>query len=192
MTRREYDARERERSLETQRVQAIESLAALPQGLLTKFDVTRHPNANSHKRVMEWRPGALGLLISGPTGRGKSRSLFQLIQRLAGEGRLVRYWSVPRLSDRISAGALESVAELDQFLRRLETCSILALDDLGAHRPSERVANAFHRVIDSRYAAELPVLLTTNCSPPELQQQLLDGHGRTIRRLKEMTAAVHF
>ena len=185
LTPQEWAAQETER-------EAKAWLRDIPQALLESFDVTRHPSPDSHAQVMQWKSAAPGLMLSGVTGRGKSRSMAQLIRRLAYEGVRTAYWSVPRLADRISGLALESVSEMDRLIRGLEHCGLLALDDLGAHRPTERVAAELHRIIDTRYAEGRPMLVTTNCTPAQLQEQLLDEHGRTIRRLREMTRPIPF
>jgi DNA replication protein DnaC len=178
--------------LEERRILAEALLRELPPALLRSFDLRRHPNRPAHAQVMAWQPSAAGLMLVGATGKGKSRSLLQLIHRLAFEGVRVTYWSAPRLADRISGLAFEDVGELDKLLRRLEGSTVLALDDFGAFKPTERVAASLHRVIDTRYSAGRPILISTNCSPAELQRQLLDEYGRTIRRLQEMTQAIQF
>lgn len=167
-------------------------LRDVPRALLESFDLTRHPSPASHAQVMQWKPADAGLMLSGATGKGKSRSLAQLIRRLAYDGVRVCYWSAPRLADAISASALDSVHEMDRLVRGLEYARVLALDDIGAHRPTERVAAELHRIIDTRYAEGRPMLITTNCTPAQLQERLLDEHGRTIRRLREMTRPIAF
>ena len=165
----------------------------LPDSLFNHFDLTQHPNPNAHEKVMAWQSGKKGLMLVGQTGTGKSRSLLQLIRRLTMEmDQNITYWSAPRLSGRISALAFESSHDLNRLITALEASPILAIDDLGAHKPTERVASEFHRIIDTRYARGLPLLVTTNCLPPEMQQKLLDEHGRTIRRLQDMTQVINF
>lgn len=156
------------------------------------FKISKHPSPEAHSLVMDWKPGRQGLLIHGGTGKGKTRSMLQLLQRLISEGHGVRFTEAPKLADAIAAKAFSNVGEFDSFLRDLETVRVLAVDDLGAWKPTERVAGSIHRIIDSRYSAGLPIIATTNCNPQELQAKLLDEHGRTIRRLQESTKAIHF
>jgi DNA replication protein DnaC len=144
---------------------------------------------------MAWTSGEKGLLLDGATGGGKTRSLVALIEKLEMSQRYgagISYHSAPVMGDKISALAFQSPHDMDSFLLEIEGAPILAIDDLGAQRPTERVAASLHRIIDTRYAQGLPVLISTNCTPDQLQKQLLDVHGRTIRRLNEMTEVIHF
>ncbi len=125
LTPQEWAAQETEREAKTW-------LRDVPRALLESFDLTRHPSPASHAQVMQWKPADAGLMLSGATGKGKSRSLAQLIRRLAYDGVRVCYWSAPRLADAISASALDSVHEMDRLVRGLEYARVLALDDIGA------------------------------------------------------------
>jgi DNA replication protein DnaC len=184
--------REAEEMAQYRREAAQLQVNTLPQELLKSFDVSKHPNPSAHSKVMAWAVGKRGLMLVGPTGMAKSRSLLQLLVQLIWQDTQIVYWSAPRLADKISAVAFESSDKLDAFIRKLELCPVLAVDDLGAHKPTERVCQEFHRVIDTRYSEGLPILVTTNCNPAQLQKQLLDEHGRTIRRLQEITEPVVF
>jgi len=164
----------------------------LPQELLTTFDLSQHPCSSAHAEVMAWVVGKIGMMLVGSTGMGKSRSLLQLLSKLIWQDVQIIYWPAPRVADKISALAFESSGELDKFIHRLESCPVLAIDDLGAHRPTERVCQELHRVIDTRYSEGRPLLVSSNCTPAQLQKRLLDEHGRTIRRLQDVTKAVHF
>ena len=174
------------------RDQALLQLSRLPQELVNGFDLGKHPNPSAHEKVMGWKSGKTGLMLVGPTGMAKSRSLLQLLTGLIWQNTEIFYWSAPRLADKISAVAFESSDKLDDFIARLEKCPVLAIDDLGAHKPTERVCQEFHRIIDTRYSEGRPILVTTNCNPSQLQKQLLDEHGRTIRRLQEITEPIVF
>jgi len=184
--------REAEQMAQWRRDQALLQLSRLPQELVNGFDLGKHPNPSAHEKVVGWKSGKIGLMLVGPTGMAKSRSLLQLLTALIWQNTEIVYWSAPRLADKISAVAFESSDKLDDFIRNLESCPILAIDDLGAHRPTERVCQEFHRIIDTRYSEGRPLFVTTNCKPTELQKQLLDEHGRTIRRLREMTETIQF
>ncbi len=174
--------------------QIDEQVRTLPRALRTGFDLALHPCPRAHAEVMAWEPGRTGLMLFGPTGTGKTRSLVSLIQRLLTERQIrsVEYWPAPALADVISARSFENICQFENWLHRIERAELLVLDDLGAHRTTERVAAAFHRIIDFRYSQGLPLLSTTNAAPGELQAKLQDEHGRTIRRLQEMTHTIEF
>jgi predicted ATPase len=167
----------------------------LPAGLRLT-DESLHPNLAEHRQVMSWIPNVKGLLLVGPTGGGKTRSLvawaenYILSQKFSGSP--ISFQSAPRLGDKISSLAYSDPKSFDDFIERLEKASVLAVDDLGAQKITERVAASLHRIIDTRYSRNLPLLVSTNANPPTLQRTLLDFEGRTMRRLMERLDVIRF
>ncbi len=66
---------------------------------------------------------------------------------------------------------------------------LLILDDLGAAKTSEFVEEQTYRLINRRYNAMLPTLITTNLRIRDLKAYLGD---RVTSRLAEMTTRVEF
>lgn len=71
--------------------------------------------------------------------------------------------------------------------RILESRQLLIIDDLGAEKPSEWVAETLYRIINHRYEHELPVVITSNLSLDQLAQRLGD---RTASRLAELCEVI--
>ena len=64
---------------------------------------------------------------------------------------------------------------------------LLILDDVGKERPSEHTREVYFYIIDERYKAGLPVVITSNL-PLEGQPSLCDLMGpSTVDRLIGMT-----
>ena len=161
------------------------------------------PYADAIDKVRNWQYGPRGILASGPTGRGKSRAVFDLYRRLAcEEGRDVKYcfagdW-FSALQGEIRYGRDDARAWVENMACR----SIVILDDLG----QEAVTTArqdwaeawFFRFLDLRVAKKLPLIVTTNLDARAIAGAT-DSRGYPsiranplIRRLLELTVAVKF
>lgn len=70
---------------------------------------------------------------------------------------------------------------------RYQECSLLILDDLGVERVTEWSLEILFKIVDYRYNEELPILITTNCTPEELKEHVGD---RIFDRIRSMCALV--
>jgi len=61
-----------------------------------------------------------------------------------------------------SGGLGSGTADLNELLFRMNTARLLVLDDFGAERNTEFKAEQIFTVIDARYAAKKPMIITTN------------------------------
>jgi DNA replication protein DnaC len=134
------------------------------------------------------------LLLFGPSGTGKTHLAVGMLHELARTGRLydrvygrlhARFATVPELLDELR----ESVRypQGDDPLRPLFTVPLLVLDDLGTEKPTEWVVDRLYVLINHRYGAELPTLVTTNYRPAQLNER---GYRRMVSRLMEDAGAV--
>lgn len=69
----------------------------------------------------------------------------------------------------------------------LKDSHLLILDDLGAEKNTEWVNERLFEIIDYRYNENLPLVVTSNCTPEELKQKIGD---RNYDRLREMCLLV--
>ena len=96
-----------------------------------------------------WIGEHLNVLISGPTGVGKSYLASALGQAACRRGLRALYRRVPRLFDEIAlARADGSYARL---LARLAKADVLVLDDLGLGTPTETQRHDLLEVMEDRY-----------------------------------------
>ncbi|MFC4335189.1 ATP-binding protein [Salininema proteolyticum] len=139
--------------------------------------------------VGEWeaREDPPGLLILGSVGVGKTHQAFGALRAAVTGARPVKWAAV-------SAGAMfDSLRPGDKrdpekAMNSYLTVPLVLVDDLGAGKTSEWTEDVVFRVIDGRYAAELPVIVTSNGTPVELRERLGD---RVVSRLAEMCRRVH-
>ena len=171
------------------------------------------------QRVRTWPQGAgqgsdggASLLLSGTTGRGKTRLAFALLRRFHDLGRSVYALHAGDAWDRgpHHIQGLSSAARLQysdapataqsarQCLQRARTCRLLLLDDLGKERAttsggplSEAVGEALFALIEHRLTHRLPMILTTNATSTPLETRLGPDRGLPlIRRLLEVCEVV--
>jgi DNA replication protein DnaC len=133
------------------------------------------------RRLAEGR----GLWIFGDTGTGKT-TLAMLISKAALEaGRSVAIYSLPKLLARIRR-TYDSEPGSDNYLSffdKLTSVDLLHIDDLGAEKRSDWVLEQLYALINERYETERSVVITTNLSHEELEQQI---GSRTVSRLTEI------
>lgn len=154
------------------------------------------------ERVKAWNPvpGGKGLLLSGPTGRGKTRSLFALLKRLqCDEARDVGYWKAidwfVALSKYLNYGRDDATG----FVRACAQRPIFVLDDIGQEaidRAREGWAMAwFFELLDTRLGERRHTLIATNISANQIAGTDDKAEIRTeplVRRLLDLCEIVHF
>lgn len=126
-----------------------------------------------------------GLWLFGDTGTGKT-TLAMLVSKAALEaGHSVAIYSLPKLLARIRR-TYESEPGGDSYLsffERLTAVDLLHIDDLGAEKRSDWVLEQLYALINERYEAQHSVLVTTNLSHEDLEEQI---GARTVSRLAQI------
>lgn len=141
-----------------------------------------------HPQVAEWVRAALdgereGLVLNGPTGCGKTWQAYGAWKVIAQRtGCRAIAVPVPALLDSLRPGRtpLADPAEV-------ERAELLLLDDLAAERASEWTVELVYRLIDARWNACLPTIVTVNAPDGGLRAKLgdriasrLNGLGRVV------------
>ena len=130
--------------------------------------------------------GGKGLLLYGTVGTGKTFLSACIVNSLLDRGYRCMMTTFPRLINEIQATFDERQKSIDA-LRGYE---LLAIDDLGVERNTEYMAEMVQTIIDERYRAGLPLIVTTNLTPEELQRPADIAKGRVYSRLFEMCMPV--
>lgn len=96
-----------------------------------------------------WIGEHLNVLITGPTGVGKSYLASALGQAACRKGLRVLYRRVPRLFDELALARIDG--SYARVLSRLAKAELLILDDLGLGTPTESQRNDLLEVLEDRY-----------------------------------------
>lgn len=132
----------------------------------------------------EMRASNAGLLFYGDTGGGKTFAAACIANALIDQGVPVMVTSLPRI---INAGW-----DKGEIIASLHRYPLLMLDDLGVERESEYAMETVYTVIDERYKAGKPLIVTTNLSLQELKAPKDMAHQRIYSRVLEMCVPVYF
>ncbi|MGW3493121.1 ATP-binding protein [Streptomyces sp. NPDC001020] len=156
-----------------------------------------------HPAVAAWvrevaqggRPGPEGapglaegrsLLIVGTTGTGKTYQAYGAVRSLLIAGVRLR-WKAVTAADLYAELRPRPGHDGERELMDLARCPLLIIDDLGAAKSSEWTEEITMRLINRRYNAMLPTLITTNLGMADLRAHIGD---RVASRLTEMTDRV--
>lgn len=134
----------------------------------------------------ELRQQGKGLLLFGTVGTGKTYAAACIANALIDKGYPVLMTNFARIANTVQ-GLFEGRQEYYDSLNRFP---LLVLDDLSAERKTEYMQEIVFNVIDSRYRAGLPLIVTTNLTSEELKHPSDISYQRTFSRLLEMCLPV--
>lgn len=158
------------------------------------FTVDSAPDRKAAAAVDQWLAGdpfgtATNLVLAGEPGTGKTGLAVGALRRVHDGGiYTVRFANVPDWLELMRPSEFpERRAHAEQIRRSCEKCGMLCLDDLGAEKPSEWVTSQMYAIINARYDAGLPVIVTTNATRRELSAMYGD---RVVDRIVERAVMV--
>ena len=122
-----------------------------------------------------------GLILHGSVGGGKTYAACEVANALIDMGIPVLVTNFARLTNTIQ-GMYEGKQE---YIDSLSRYALLVIDDLGAERTSEFMQEMVFNIIDSRYRAGLPMIITTNLAMEEMRNPKTIGAGRIYDRIVE-------
>ncbi len=113
------------------------------------------------------------LVIAGQTGRGKTRLAAATGNYCREAGKQVMFVVVPDLLDQLrSAYNPQTPASFDTMFERVRNVPLLILDDLGAQSGTPWADEKLFQLINHRYNASLPTVITTNLTVRDLDARL--------------------
>lgn len=179
---------------EERRRAAVADLAAVDRRFAgVSFEGYRCPpgDAEAKRLVVEWKPRR-GLYLYGRPGCGKSHLAFAAAKALIAAGHRVfaSEWTdlLHRLKATFDGRSNETTTDV---LTAIERADVVLIDDLMTGKPTEWAVEQCWSVVQSRYQAEAPLLVTSNYTLGELSQRIggIDGE-RIVSRLAEMADRV--
>lgn len=135
----------------------------------------------------QMRQEGTGLLLWGSVGTGKTYIAACIANALLDRAVPVMMTSFGR----ILAG-MPSVAsgEQSRYIDSFNTYDLLVIDDLGVERSTEYAVEQVYNVVDARYRAKLPLVVTTNRKLSELKDPEIIEKQRIYDRILERCAPV--
>jgi DNA replication protein DnaC len=159
--------------------------ARLPQAACVEDLNTRAPRGIERGRLTQlielaWIDQHLNVLITGPTGVGKSYIASALAHQACRQDRSVRYFRMPRLTEELlRAGAQQKKSA---FFKHLAKADLLVLDDFGLAPMSDEIKRDLLEIVDDRFdkkstliTSQLPVdAWHRHLDDPTLADAILD------------------
>ena len=113
------------------------------------------------------------LVLAGQTGRGKTRLAAAIANYCRDSGRQVMFVVVPDLLDRLRSAYNPSNARaFDDVFDQVRNVPLLVLDDLGAQSGTAWADEKLFQLVNHRYNACLPTVITTNLTVRDLDARL--------------------
>jgi DNA replication protein DnaC len=113
------------------------------------------------------------LVFSGPFGCGKTHLAAAIANDCLGRGLPLLFVVVPDLLDYLRAAyAPQSPVTYDERFEQVRNVELLILDDLGTQNTTPWAVEKLYQILNYRYNAGLPTVITTNLQLSELDPRL--------------------
>jgi DNA replication protein DnaC len=177
-------------------VRGVSDLAAIERMTFRTFHVDAPGNGADARRslVAAWdAAGAFAdeprgwLVLHGSYGCGKTHLAAAIVNERLARGGSAVFLVVPDLLDHLRSAYDPSEPEsYDERFEAIRAAPLLVLDDLGAQAPTPWAHEKLFQLLNHRYNAELPTVITTNRSIEELDERLRSrlGHFGLVRLIE--------
>lgn len=166
---------------------ARRELLAAARRYIQGFKIGRdgeHPETELTREIGRDHESAKGLRLTGPVGCGKSHLAAGILREVVLKGYSGLFHNSPDLLSEIRATFRDNAGPSeDDLIEEISAVDLLVLDDLGAEKISDFVLDRFYLIVNKRYEACLPLIVTTNCDMETLTGRL---SKRVVSRLMEM------
>ncbi len=138
-----------------------------------------------HRRIGTW------LLFMGNVGTGKSHLCAAVINQLVRAGRTALFTKAPRLLREVKETFnRDSEVTQSEIIARMGELDLLVIDEVGIQFGTDTERMILYEILDLRYEAMRPVILTTNITDLKSLERLLGA--RIIDRLFEGESKIVF
>ena len=129
-----------------------------------------------------------GLLLYGDYGVGKTHLVTAVANYLVYTYGVSAYFvTAPELISKIQKSIRSYIQDGEDIKRTAKEVDVLILDDLGREKSNEWNQQILFELVDHRYRAKKPMLITSNLTPHQLSFQVGEA---TISRLINMSECI--
>lgn len=146
---------------------------------LLKISAAMHRYADNFPKMQAEN---MGILLYGPVGGGKTFYAACIANALIEQGRSAIMTNFATVVNELQ----ESFTGRQEYLDRLASVSLLILDDLGIERETSYMQEQVYNIIDTRYRAQKPLIVTTNIPLDDIVHPKDIACERTFDRVLEM------
>ena len=133
------------------------------------------------------RDSGNGIMLVGPVGTGKTHLGVAVLKELIKLGIPGACVTVPELLNDIRQSYRDNDGNGSKLMELVKTVQVLMLDDLGTEKVSDWVQETLFVIINARYENLLTTIITTNCTPDDLEKRIGD---RSVSRIMEMCKGI--
>lgn len=130
----------------------------------------------------QMRQQNIGLLLHGPVGTGKTFYAACIANALLEKEVSVKMTNFTRIINDMQS----TFDGRQEYLDSLNQNNLLIIDDLGVERESEYMQEQVYNIIDARYRAGRPLIVTTNISLEEIKNPKNVQRQRIYDRVLEL------
>ena len=135
---------------------------------------------NFSERFISRGQAPKGLLLHGTVGTGKTYASACVANELMNSGKTVLVMQLGLYLNKLQREWAEAEKEV---LKQVAECDLLVIDDFGAEKVSEFVIEKTFNLIDTRYRAEKPIIITSNLNLKQIENKFTE---RVADRISEM------
>jgi len=181
----------------------LSSLQSLPNLTFANFELRKNENLNADhlaslekalNAAIEFSKNPRGwLVIMGPYGSGKTHLAAAIGHYREDTGDLPILARIPDLLDHLRATfSPNSTVTLDRRFEEYREASLLILDDLGMQVATPWAKEKLFQLLDSRYSAERPTVITTATKLDDMDPRILSRMlDRRLCRIIAITAPTY-
>ena len=159
-----------------------------------RFDMCDNKDSAEYKtakefteRFWDYKNKRSGLMFYGSVGTGKTFLAACIANELVDRGYLV----VMNTIQDLAADMQENYGQNREYvLGNVRNCDLLILDDFGVERDTGYMAEQVNMIVNERYNANAPLIVTTNLSPKFMRDSEDDPKHRSYDRIFEMCKLV--
>jgi DNA replication protein DnaC len=143
----------------------LDTLERLKDATFDSYDVTMPDVRDAFNAAYKFATRPKGwLVLAGPNGCGKTHLAAAVGKERLENRETVLFQPVPDLLDHLrSAFAPSAEQSYEALFHQIRVSDLLILDDLGAQQSTPWAKEKLFQLLNHRYNAMLPTMITTNC-----------------------------